>query len=354
MAYLYRNYSKQNGKTYIGNYSVVVELGNTKKRFALKTKEMKVVKSYLQSIEEKEQLALKYPGLIQEYIDDIYQLIGQKEKSLTYIKKQQAIKKTYLKDTFKAMLKHKQMSDKINSPNTMRIYNDTLRELINAWGNIALEDLSYKDETKFYEHCSRKKYSLTTKNIHKRGLKSFFMWCVKNSVIDKAPFLPEQKKATDYRLKWIKPEEFETILSSTDDVVYKARFRLAYYQGLRRGEFKNLFCDNEQLIVIGKGNKIRELPLMYDLAKDDLKLIKDYPCVDNTYSQCFKTVVDKVGLKYNFHCLRHSFAHNCMTKGISIFHLQHYLGHSSVSTTEGYLKDFGLDYKKYASRTNKY
>ena len=45
--------------------------------------------------------------------------------------------------------------------------------------------------------------------------------------------------------------------------------------------------------------------------------------------------------------------HNCMLNDVSIFKLQTYLGHSSVSTTENYLKDFGLDYLNYTSRVNK-
>ncbi len=54
----------------------------------------------------------------------------------------------------------------------------------------------------------------------------------------------------------------------------------------------------------------------------------------------FKTASTKAGLnpRFVFHSLRHSFATNCLQRGMPINQVQLFMGHSSIGTTSVYLR----------------
>ena len=61
---------------------------------------------------------------------------------------------------------------------------------------------------------------------------------------------------------------------------------------------------------------------------------KDMPMEPRTYQNIWKKCQKEAGISYkNFHCLRHTFATNCIEQGIDVKSLSEILGHSDVKTT---------------------
>jgi len=123
--------------------------------------------------------------------------------------------------------------------------------------------------------------------------------------------------------------------------------------GLRISEFAGLTKNNIQwqerrLIVYGKGgiygkkSKRRIIPMT-----DRVKRLIEYHFAENeTIGMCdrivdqvIKKVANRAGIAkpVSAHVLRHTFAVNCIKKGISTRALQSLLGHDRLGTTEIYL-----------------
>ncbi len=49
------------------------------------------------------------------------------------------------------------------------------------------------------------------------------------------------------------------------------------------------------------------------------------------------------GVRCSFHTLRHSMAVNYLRAGGNLYYLQRILGHSSITTTERYLRSLGIE-----------
>lgn len=348
---LYQNTTYIGGKKHKTNYSVRLLFGDRMMTFPLGTNKKREAKELAQFVRECGYKASLVPDNKKAYLKETYEKLQLFSKLTDTFYETKEVSFSTL---YKKMIKSKIEANIIKSNRTKEIYLEMLKHCEKAWGDINLEELNWEQEDKLYSYFNKKNFSITTQNMYKRCIKSFLNWCKKREIIERLPFSPQQIKITNTKPSWIKPKEFQMLQEHTDDAVMKARNRLGYYMGLRRGEFSNMRFDKDRLIVIGKGNKLREIPVQYPQCEDDVIMVHKYPAKEHSITKSFKRLCRRAGLdQFNFHCLRHSFAHNCMLNDVSIFKLQTYLGHSSVSTTENYLKDFGLDYLNYTSRVNK-
>ncbi len=125
------------------------------------------------------------------------------------------------------------------------------------------------------------------------------------------------------------------------------------HTGLRVSEFvslkwRNVSADNTMLTVIGKCHKKRSVPVnsicqkiisKYERGKDDENLpIAHYHNRKSLYNACVY-LSEQVGIpSFGPHILRHYFAVSLLKKGLSLGHIQRLLGHSSIKTTEIYLR----------------
>lgn len=124
----------------------------------------------------------------------------------------------------------------------------------------------------------------------------------------------------------------------------------------------NIDFDNLLLTVLGKGNKTRKAPFSPELRKvlfrfkvlADKKLIQRqlFFCVRNgkaiRYRNIYRDILKlcaKVGItkRIHIHLTRHTFACHFMKQGGSIYSLSRILGHSSVSTTQIYIRGLGVE-----------
>ena len=151
----------------------------------------------------------------------------------------------------------------------------------------------------------------------------------------------------------------------------EALFTLLYGAGLRIGEALGLthadLAGGDRLIVTGKGNKQRAVPVLPIVREALEKYIKacPYPAGDKDpvfvgvrgeqlnpaiAQRHLRVLRRQLGLPDTVtpHALRHSFATHLLTSGADLRSLQELLGHSSLSTTQLYTKvDAGQLAKAY-------
>ena len=163
-------------------------------------------------------------------------------------------------------------------------------------------------------------------------------------------------------------EEFNQFLDTIPYIKHKIGFRLMYESGLRVNEVVNIKkhdfkLDKLTVRVRGKGSKDRYTILNKELS-NKIKIFMVKTDQDNSYlfqsgrthitSKTFQERLNKAKedskLSKNFTCysLRHSFAINLVNKGIDIEVVRQLLGHSSIKTTQIYLKCRTLNLTKIA------
>ncbi|HAG52932.1 MAG TPA: hypothetical protein DCL21_04005 [Alphaproteobacteria bacterium] len=151
-----------------------------------------------------------------------------------------------------------------------------------------------------------------------------------------------------------------------------ALFLLIYAMGLRISEALNLKIsdfDNNEIIIQGKGNKQRKVPVLPNVKEEVLDafngrknkdLSKKSPAFISTrnddplntrYVQRFIEKIRKMfQLDESFtpHSLRHCFATHLLQNGVQINDLKTLLGHENISTTQRYLHvDFAKIVKEH-------
>ena len=229
-------------------------------------------------------------------------------------------------------------------------------------GNLSLRDFrSWLSSQKI----NNKSLSPKTQARSKAAIKSFYKFLNKKKYI---------KNTTIFNLQPVKiikqlprPLSFKEVI----DVINisgekkdwtglrdKTLFILIYATGLRINEALQLNrVDVEGLDIIrvqGKGGKIREIPLiesatasikqLLDIEKNKymnsplFKGLKGKRLSPRQVQKTMEEIRNKLSLPKTVtpHALRHSFATHLLEKGVDLRTLQELLGHSSLSTTQGY------------------
>ena len=217
-----------------------------------------------------------------------------------------------------------------------------------------------------------------TVSLHMSALSSFCRYLVKQGMIKSNPVRLVRKPKVEKRL----PEYYraESMRQYFDDArseqsedpkqVYQytlARLIISilYCTGIRRSELIGLNIENvnlsrEVVKVLGKGNKMREIPLIASLCEEIslyLKAVealmgrerslKEPLLVTYAGNRLYPVYVDRVvksqlgdvkGItgRRSPHVLRHSLATELMNEGADLNSIKEMLGHSSLATTQVY------------------
>ena len=229
--------------------------------------------------------------------------------------------------------------------------------------NFDIKVITHNEIEIFIKKLYYRKLTNSTICLYISCLKSFFSFLeineyIKNNPLELIEYPKREKTIPKFLfddeiiefLKAIKKEK--NILSKRDFII----FLLLFATGIRASELLELKITDiyeEKIIVLGKGNVPREIPLS-NYVKEELDyFIKNIWIQFN--SQTNYLILNKFGNKLSYnglyyifkkklndeitpHTLRHSFATNLLNNGMNIREIQFLLGHKNLNTTEIYTK----------------
>lgn len=200
------------------------------------------------------------------------------------------------------------------------------------------------------------------------SIRSFYQFLIRGGRVAQNPALEVRAPKTDKPLpKTCDAETIDRLLQLSDDgdglqVRDVAIFELIYSSGLRLAETVNIDLDDidlsqQHLIVTGKGNKTRHLPIGSQAVaalRRWLKIRRKY-CRDANQTALFlskqgkrisrrnvqdrlKALIRRQALDQQLspHVLRHSFATHMLESSSDLRAVQELLGHVNIATTQVY------------------
>ena len=279
-------------------------------------------------------------------------------------------------------------SQKNVSKNTIYSYRDTFKLLINfcqdnkkiAIERVTLNILSSEIITEFLEWLEiHRKCSIATRNQRLAAIHSFFRYVQAEEPagifnFQKIIAMP-LKKAKNPIIEHLTPEAIKLLLEQPDKYASKNRKDLTlmsvlYDSGARVQELIDLrVCDITLqtpaiITLLGKGNKIRRVPIM----KNTASLLQNY-ILENNLDKTWKNeyflfsnsqhhkltkegvayIVSKyvesarktssiIPSKVKVHMFRHSKAMHLLQAGVNLIYIRDFLGHVDLKTTEIYAR----------------
>lgn len=247
------------------------------------------------------------------------------------------------------------------SPLTYEYYNKTTDMFISFIGDKDSHALTYEDITEYLSYL-RTVPTINTVSIqtYARGAKCFVSWLAKNDYCDMSIFVKFKLPKAEKPIINVLTDEEQKRLFGCFDMENTLGLRnfiicsLLFGSGLRRAEVVGLRSDNifeDYIIVLGKGNKERVVPIpngLYKLIRkyQSITGVKEFlflqndgtPITISTLKNLFaklkkRSNIDRLGM----HLLRHTFATLYYENGGSIYNLSRILGHSNLEITKRYM-----------------
>ncbi|MDR3025599.1 tyrosine-type recombinase/integrase [Chryseobacterium sp.] len=259
--------------------------------------------------------------------------------------------------------------EKRYSPHTVTSYKKDLEDFSHFFLRTESSDNLAKADKKIIRNFI---VELSENNISKRSinrklssLRSFYLFLLKIGEISVSPTegISSLKFYAEKQIPMSKEEMVDLndrIFEQLHDVLERCIMEVLYQTGMRKAELCGLIFENvnlyeNELKVIGKGNKERVIPVSNELSE----LLKSYLEIRNPQTE-FKSYffVNKKGKKLNEkfvyvvvnkylslittkekkspHILRHSFATHVLDNGAEISKVKKILGHSSLASTQVY------------------
>jgi len=236
------------------------------------------------------------------------------------------------------------------SETTIETYEIALRQMMNV-SHFSLEDNIYiLDITPFRFEIVKNSKKTIVKKLS--AIRSFVKYLEDQCLMDIKLLADETIKVPQSLPKPIEESYIEEVLDKAN-LEEKLLITMLYGLGLRISELSSVKLEDikEKWIQIhGKGNKVRELPLLLEIST----LVKKYLEVKHPKTYLFEKgnapmntaqlryILSKLfkaqGLKVTPHQLRHSFATHLLNNGARIADVSELLGHETMATTQVYTK----------------
>lgn len=258
------------------------------------------------------------------------------------------------------------------SENTRQSYLNDVDHLLRYLGdnNFGLKDITLDTLHNFIAELHDLGISPRSQARIISGIKSFFRFLKLENHIDNNPTLLLESPRIGRKLpEVLSIEEIDEMiscidLSTNEGQRNRAIIETLYGCGLRVSELVNLeiskiFLDEEYIVITGKGNKERIVPISpvaiheIELYLNDRQHLDIKPGEENilflnrrgrrlTRVMIFyiiKNLAQLAGIRKEIspHTLRHSFATHLLEGGANLRAIQQMLGHESISTTEVYI-----------------
>jgi integrase len=245
------------------------------------------------------------------------------------------------------------------SPKTYVSYTSTFKSLKKHFGNRPIEEITARD-MEFYKSNRAATVSANTVNHDLRMVRAFFNKLVDWKILRESPCAKVKDiRVVDETRAFLSTEELDKLLKYLKGSFLHDIVLFAAMAGMRRGEIINLSwndVDIERKVIMvrssgsyqTKAGKIRTIPMNSTV----LQLLSGRPHSSkyvftgkrgdilngNFVRGRLKAATKTLGLdsRLHFHSLRHTFASLLVQRGISLYHVQKLLGHSSPRVTEIY------------------
>ena len=260
------------------------------------------------------------------------------------------------------------------SKNTITSYKTDIKKYFEY---INKHNKNYDEIEKYIQSLSKSKYAKSTVNRKIVSISSFFNWCINQKKLNIKDIKQIKNIKTERKLPTILTSNYinnllDTIPTSTSkEIRDRTIIEILYSSGLRVSELTNLkvndFKNNKSLKVLGKGNKVRILP-MTDKSFNYMNLwISKYR---NEYKNeksgnyiflgvrggkiSDREIQRIVNLRLGTfpHSIRHTFATHLLDGGADLRVVQEMLGHTDPSTTQIYTHVSKKQLKEKYKRTH--
>ena len=260
------------------------------------------------------------------------------------------------------------------SKNTITSYKTDIKKYFEY---INTKNKKYYEIEKYVQSLSKSKYAKSTVNRKIVSISSFFNWCINQKKLYIKDIKQIKNIKTERKLPTILTSNYinyllDTIPTSTSkEIRDRTIIEILYSSGLRVSELTNLkvndFKNNKSLKVLGKGNKVRILP-MTDKSFNYMNLwISKYRSEyknEKSGNYIFlgvrggkisdRDIQRIVNLRLGTfpHSIRHTFATHLLDGGADLRVVQEMLGHTAPSTTQIYTHVSKKQLKEKYKRTH--